>query len=110
MEYTVCGKNTVFDNQLVSLIIPSDSHLNSITHLHDYVYYMHYCCLPILNSLLAIRISALGMMGGGRQNCSLYALRKETNEVNQVVSIATVCSRKHKQEQDHLHTLIANTE
>ena len=29
--------------------------------------------LPILNSLLAIRISAFGMMGGGRQNCSLYA-------------------------------------
>lgn len=27
--------------------------------------------LPILNSLLAIRISALGMMGGGRQNCSV---------------------------------------
>lgn len=29
--------------------------------------------LPILNSLLAMRISALGMMGGGRQNWSLYA-------------------------------------
>lgn len=28
--------------------------------------------LPILNSLLAIRISALGMMGGGRQYWSLY--------------------------------------
>lgn len=27
--------------------------------------------IPILNSLLAMRISALGMMGGGRQNCSL---------------------------------------
>lgn len=34
--------------------------------------------LPILNSLLAMRISALGMMGGGRQNCSLYALLRAT--------------------------------
>lgn len=31
--------------------------------------------LPILNSLLAMRISALGMMGGGRQNWSLYAVK-----------------------------------
>lgn len=30
--------------------------------------------LPILNSLLAMRISAFGIIGGGRQNWSLYAV------------------------------------
>ncbi len=40
-------------------------------YVYEYAIFWQPFHLPILNSLLAIRISALGMMGGGKQNCSL---------------------------------------
>lgn len=51
--------------------------------------------LPILNSLLAMRISALGMMGGGRQNCSLYALLRATETGEESNTNTHTASAKH---------------
>lgn len=67
--------------------------------------------LPILNSLLAMRISALGMMGGGRQNCSLYALRRASEDMRGVkhrISATCLVRHAHPFQKGNLHTLIVD--
>lgn len=66
--------------------------------------------LPILNSLLAMRISALGMMGGGKQNCSLYAVRGANGDTESGQTQSETPSGRNGPTWGFLLTLIVDVE